>query len=143
MMMLTAAALAFVQLADLASVRLCVPNERHEIESQIGFVRADGRVWWSPDEFPDLPRRLFVTADHVTANDRAWYRAREPLTVDGKTFAYAEDHQITVAFNRYNRGRAPIDGVAATVPLGAEGEVILVLTDPIGCWFAEYRLAPG
>lgn len=143
-MMLTAAAvLAFAQLADLASVRLCVPNESQQIESHIGFVRADGRVWWSPDNAPDLPRRLFVSADHVTANDRAWYTSREPLTVDGETFVYAEDHQVTVAYNRYNRGRAPIDGVAATVPLGAEGEVILVLTDPIGCWFAEYRLAPG
>lgn len=141
MPILTLAVLTFAQVADLETVHLCFPDERNQIETTIGFVRRDGRVWWSAPGFPDLPRRPFVSGDHVTAQDRSWYAARKPLTIEGRTFAYAEAHQVTLAFNRYYRDHAPVDGVAAAVPQGEEGEVVLVLTDPIGCWFAEYRVA--
>jgi hypothetical protein len=142
MPMLTLAALAFAQVADLETVHLCIPDERSQIEATIGFVRADGRVWWSPRGFPDLPRRLFVSREFASARDRPWYAARQSLTIDGRRFAYAEPHQVTVAFNRYHRDHAPVEGVAAAVPQGQEGEVVLILTDPIGCWFAEYRAEP-
>lgn len=130
----------WTQSADLASVRLCVPNEAGQVQVELGFVREDGRVWWSEPPSLGTPRRLFNASDHVTARGRAWFETREPLQVGGKTFAYIEPHQATWAFNRYYRDHDPVQGVAAAVPMGREMDTLLVLTDPIGCWFAEYRL---
>lgn len=131
-------ALLWAQTADLASVRLCVPDERGQVQVELGFVREDGRVWWSPPQAPGR-RRLFDPSDHATARDRDWFDRREPLQVDGRTFAYVEPHQATLAFNRYYREHEPVDGIATAVPLGREETVLFILTDPVGCWFARYQ----
>ena len=127
-------------LADLASVQLCVLNKGGQIQVGLGFVQEDGRVWWSEPPSSGTSRRPFNSSNHVTARARVWFERREPLQIDGKTFVYVEPHQATWAFNRYYRDHAPVDGVAAAVPMGRAADTLLILTDPIGCWFAEYRL---
>lgn len=138
MLILTVGAVFALQAFE-ESVRLCVPDDSNHVASTIGFRRKGGQIWWTPEGASG--RRLFVSGDHVTARNRSWHAGREPLIIDGQTFAYAGPYRVVLAFNRYYRNHDPIDGVAAAVPLGAEGEVVLVLTDPIGCWFAEYRAA--
>jgi hypothetical protein len=140
-MLILAAATVLATQAFEESVPLCFPDQRDQVVSVLGFRRADGQVWWTQRGSFGLPRRLFVSGDHVTARDRSWYASRELLIIGGRAFAYAGTHQAGLAFNRYYRRRDAVDGIAAAEPQGQAGEVVLILTDPVGCWFAEYRAA--
>lgn len=118
-------------------VRLCLPSAGGRIDSTIGWRDADGVLAWGSDRAP------YVAADHAVAVGRPWFEAREPIVRDGLTYHRAGPFQETWPFNRYNRPAAPHDGVAVAEPLGGEGRALIVLTDPVGCWFERYETAPA
>ncbi|KPF82164.1 hypothetical protein IP78_04355 [Brevundimonas sp. AAP58] len=124
-----------LQSADLEAVRLCVGGQF------TGFRRADGRVWWSDPTDDSDARKPFDPSRYPTVHDRAWFAARAPLTVDGRTYVYDGMHRIEWAFNRYYRQRPDHDGVIAAAPQGSEESILLLLSNPIGCEFAQYRLS--
>lgn len=141
-MMWPVVAIMWMQTADLATVRLCIPGNDGVIQAELGFRRDDGRVWWSPLGGESSAQRQFEPASYSIARGRTWFESRAPLEVSGRTFVYERTHQASWAYNRYYRHHHPIDGVAAAVPLGRENDTLLILEDPIGCWFAEYSSQP-
>lgn len=140
--MLALLALFLVQTADQDTVRLCVPAPEGHVTAELGFVRPDG-VWWTPPAEPAASRQRFDASNIPTARSRNWFNNKAPVRVGGATFIYIAQHQAAWAFNRYYLEHEPVDGVAAVVPLGSRHDRLLILTDPVGCGFAEYRLESG
>jgi hypothetical protein len=124
-----------LQTADLEPVRLCVGYQT------VGFRRADGRIWWSPEDWSGPgEREPFNPELFPTVHDRPWFAARTPLNVDGRTYEYVGEHQITWAFNRYYREHPDYQGVIAATPFPDEDHSTLyLLSNPVGCVFAAYR----
>lgn len=137
--MLALLALFSVQTADQETVRLCVPAPEGHVTAELGFVRPDG-IWWTPPAEPAATRQRFDASEFPTARSRDWFIERAPITVGTATFRYAGQHQASWAFNRYYLEHPPVDGVGAVVPLSSRDDTLLILTDPVGCGFAEYRL---
>lgn len=140
--MLALLALFPPQTAVLETVRICVPAPEGHVTAELGFVRTDG-VWWTPPSDAALPRQLFDSSMFPTARSRSWFIDKAPIKVGTATFTYVEQHQASWAFNRYYLDHPAVDGVAAVVPLGSRRDTLLVLTDPVGCGFAKYRLQPS
>lgn len=140
--MLALLALFTPQTADLETVRLCVPSPEGHVVAELGFIRTDG-VWWTPPSDAALARQRFDPSMIPTARSRSWFIDKVPIKVGKATYVYVEQHQAGWAFNRYYLDHPAVDGVAAAVPLGSRRDTLLVLTDPVGCGFAEYRLQPA
>lgn len=139
--MLAFLALLSLQFSDQETVRLCVPAQDGHVRAELGFVRPDG-VWWTPPAEGAASQQRFDASIFITARSRNWFIERKPIKLGASTFRYAEQHQASWAFNRYYREHPPVDGVAAVVPLGSDDDILLILTDPVGCGFAEYVRQP-
>lgn len=119
-------------------VPLCTAQDG-QLDSVLAVRRADGQVWWFPWREPRATP--YDLTQEMTARQKTWFIDRQPLTVDGLSYAYkGEDEAPSTAFRRYNAPIEPIDGVPAMVPMGRDDEV-WVLLDPIGCRFGVWTRA--
>lgn len=137
--MISAALMAFAAAMQISAddarrprVDICTA-QRGYLDRHRGVERPDGSIWWWPGNGPAAP---FDASAETTVRQRPWFRAREPLVIDGVTYHYQGVAQPSdMAFQRYYGPTDWVDGVPAT---SARGGVVWVLLDPVDCVFAVW-----
>jgi hypothetical protein len=69
-----------------------------------------------------------------------WFEANEPIVESERTWRKIGSPEAEAwPLGRYNHFREPYRGVPVMEPHGARGSILLVLAEPIGCLFQQYR----